>query len=59
MAHEIYGKYTDLQQPFGIDESWLDVTASCSIKGDGRAIADEISQRIKVELGIAVSIGVS
>lgn len=59
MAHEIYGEYTDLQQAFGIDESWLDVTSSCSIKGDGRAIADEISQRMKSELGIPVSIGVS
>lgn len=59
MAHEIYGEYTDLQQAFGIDESWLDVTASCSIKGDGRAIAEEISQRMKSELGITVSIGVS
>lgn len=59
MAHEIYGEYTDLQQAFGIDESWLDVTSSCSIKGDGRAIANEISQRMKSELGITVSIGVS
>lgn len=59
MAHEIYGEYTDLQQAFGIDESWLDVTESCSIKGDGRAIAEEISQRMKSELGITVSIGVS
>lgn len=33
MAHEIYGEYTDLQEPYGIDESWLDVTASASIKG--------------------------
>ena len=32
-ADEIYGEYTDLQEPYGIDESWLDVTASASIKG--------------------------
>lgn len=28
MAHEIYAEYTDLQEPYGIDESWLDVTDS-------------------------------
>ncbi len=59
MAQEIYSEYTDLQQAFGIDESWLDVTASCSIKGEGKSIADEIRQRMKKELGITVSIGVS
>ena len=59
MAHEIYGEYTDLQEPYGIDESWLDVTASASIKGDGYKIAHEISNRMKSELGITVSVGVS
>lgn len=59
MAHEIYADYTDLQEAFGIDESWLDVTASAGIKGDGRKIAEEIRQRVKRELGITVSIGVS
>ena len=37
------------------DESWLDVTASTSIKGDGMKIAKEISSRIKYELGVTVS----
>lgn len=59
MAHEIYGEYTDLQEAYGIDESWLDVTDSVSIKGDGYKIAREISNRMKSELGITVSIGVS
>ena len=59
MAHEIYGEYTDLQEPYGIDESWLDVTNSCSLKGDGLHIAQEISNRMKKELGITVSVGVS
>ena len=48
MAHEIYSEYTDLQEPYGIDESWLDVSASSSIKGDGYKIAEEISNRIAV-----------
>lgn len=59
IAHEIYGEYTDLQEAYGIDESWLDVTDSVSIKGDGEKIATEISNRMKSELGITVSIGVS
>ena len=59
MAHEIYGEYTDLQEPYGVDESWLDVTASSTIQGDGYRIAQEISNRMKSELGITVSIGVS
>jgi DNA polymerase-4 len=59
MAHEIYGEYTDLQEPYGIDESWLDVTESAGIKGDGYKIAKEISSRMKSELGITVSVGVS
>ena len=59
MAHEIYAEYTDLQEAYGIDESWLDVTDSVTIKGDGYSIAKEISNRMKSELGITVSIGVS
>lgn len=59
MAHEIYAEYTDLQEAYGIDESWLDVTDSATIKGDGYSIAKEISNRMKLELGITVSIGVS
>ncbi|MGO5550641.1 DNA polymerase IV [Lachnospiraceae bacterium LCP19S3_B12] len=59
MTHEIYGEYTDKQEPYGIDECWLDVTDSTAIKGDGYKVAQEISSRIKSELGITVSIGVS
>ena len=36
MAHEIYAEYTDRQEPYGIDECWLDVTRSSSLKGDGK-----------------------
>ena len=46
MAHEIYAEYTDRQEPYGIDECWLDVTGSNSLKGDGLLIAQEISRRM-------------
>ena len=52
MAHEIYADYTDKQEAYGIDESWLDVTESVNIKVDGYKIANEISRRMKSELGI-------
>ena len=58
-ANEIYSRYTDMIEPFGIDESWLDVTASEKIFGNGYEIAKKISSDIKRELGITVSIGVS
>ena len=59
MAQEIYAEYTDKREPYGIDESWLDVTDSVSLKGAGYHIAQEISSRMKKELGITVSVGVS
>lgn len=59
MAHEIYADYTDFQEQYGIDECWLDVTDSKIIKGNGLTIAKEISNRMKKELGVTVSIGVS
>ena len=58
-ANEIYARYTDMIEPFGIDESWLDVTASQRLFGTGFEIAQKISSDIKKELGITVSIGVS
>ena len=57
--NRIYGEYTDLVEPFGIDESWLDVTASKKLFGSGMEIAETIRQRIKTEIGLTVSIGVS
>ncbi|MBE6537035.1 MAG: DNA polymerase IV [Ruminococcaceae bacterium] len=57
-ANEIYARYTDMIEPFGIDESWLDVTAS-KFFGSGMEIAEKIRNDIKNELGITVSIGVS
>ncbi len=55
----IFYDYTDLVESFGIDESWLDVTGSRKLFGNGREIADSIRARVKNELGITVSIGVS
>lgn len=58
-VNDIYREYTDLIEPFGIDESWLDVTASLRLFGSGERIANEIRRRIREEIGITVSVGVS
>lgn len=59
LAAQIYSDYTDLVEAFGIDECWLDVTGSRLLFGDGEQIAECIRNRIKNELGLTVSIGVS
>lgn len=59
-VNAIYEQYTDLVEPFGIDESWLDVTGTLHLfGGDGRAMADRIRDHIRQELGLTVSVGVS
>lgn len=59
LAREIYLRYTDLVEPFGMDECWLDVSKSQSLFGSGLKIAEEIRKTVKEELGCTVSIGVS
>ncbi|MBR7117713.1 MAG: DNA polymerase IV [Clostridia bacterium] len=58
-VNAIYREYTDLVEPFGIDESWLDVTASTRLFGSGVEIAERIRERVRNEVGITVSVGVS
>ena len=55
----IYREYTDLVEPFGIDESWLDVTGSQKLFGSGENIANLLRERIRRETGLTVSVGVS
>ncbi len=59
LARHIYMQYTDQVEAFGMDECWLDVTGSRMLFGGGMEIAEEIRERIKEELGLTVSIGVS
>lgn len=55
----IYQDYTDQIEPFGIDESWLDVSGSVHLFESPIALAQEIMNRILVEVGLTVSIGIS
>ena len=55
----IYEGYTDLVERFSIDESFLDVTGSRHLFGSGKEIADELRRRIREEIGVTISVGVS
>lgn len=55
----IYARYTDRIEPFGLDESWLDITGISGLSGSGETVAQEIRRTIKKEIGVTVSIGVS
>ena len=60
LAGEIYRRYTDLVEPFGIDESWLDVTGTLHLFGnDPVALAHRLREDMKRELGLTISVGVS
>lgn len=59
LARNIYQRYTDQVEPYGMDECWLDVGGSRSVCGSGMEIAESIRQTVKEELGLTVSIGVS
>ena len=59
LLNEIYLRYTDMVEPFSVDESWLDVTGSQKLFGNGKQIADEIRETVKKELGLTLSAGVS
>ena len=59
LIREIYSEYTDKVEPYGLDECWLDVSGSTMLFGSGENIANEIRKRVKFELGVSVSVGVS
>lgn len=59
LTQSIYQRYTDMIEPFGMDECWLDVTGSQAMCGDAMTIAESIRRSVREELGLTVSIGVS
>ncbi|NLL34895.1 MAG: DNA polymerase IV [Clostridiales bacterium] len=59
LLREMFYEYSDLVEPFGLDEAWIDVTGSTGLFGGGYKIAEQIRRRVKDELGITVSVGVA
>ena len=57
-ARAIYADFTDRQEPFGLDESWLDITG-CHAWKDGYLAAQEVRRQVRRETGLTVSVGVS
>ncbi len=59
IVKDIYAQYTDLIEPFGMDECWLDVSGSTILFGEGEKIANDIRNHIRRETGLTISVGVS
>lgn len=60
IINEIYRKYTDRVEPFGIDESWLDVTGTWQLFAESpAALADRLRAEVKAATGLTISVGVS
>ena len=60
LTRTLYGEYSPQVEPFGLDEAWVEVTNTDSLAALGaQGVADEIRERVKDELGITVSVGVS
>ncbi len=58
-VRKIYERYTDLVESFGLDECWLDCSASVRLFGSGEEIARELRRVVREELGLTISVGVS
>ena len=60
IINAIYADYTDQVEPFGIDESWLDVTGSWKLFANSpKALADFLRARVRRETGLSISVGIS
>ena len=58
-VRQIYRRYTDAIEPFGMDECWIDLPFTQDVSGDGTHIAEEIRSSVRKETGLTVSVGVS
>jgi DNA polymerase-4 len=52
-------RFTPQVEPISIDEAFLDVTGSAALFGDGPAIARQIKEAVRAEVGLTVSVGVA
>lgn len=57
--HQIFREYTDLIEPLSLDEAFLDVTQCTDHQGSATLIAKAIKQRVKDDLNLICSAGVS
>lgn len=59
LAKAIYCDYTNQVEPYGMDKCWLDISSTKKLFGNPVDVANEIRERIKFELGLTISVGVS
>ncbi len=59
LARNVYERYTDQVEPYGMDECWLDITGTEALFGSPEKVANEIRETMKFELGLTISVGVS
>ena len=60
LVNAVYEQFTDQVEPASIDESYLDVTGSLPyFEVDAGTLADRVRQKIREEIGITISVGVS
>jgi len=60
LVNEIYREYTEYVEPASIDESYLDLTGAPAFYGmTPRELADTLRERVRTELGLTISVGVS
>lgn len=59
LARNIYCRYTDRVEPYGMDECWLDISGTKKLFGSPEKVANEIRETVKFELGLTISVGVS
>jgi DNA polymerase-4 len=56
---EIFYEYTDLVEPLSLDEAFLDVTENKKNHPSATLLAQEIRERIRLEVGLNASAGIS
>jgi len=59
MSRELYSQYSSEVIPFGLDEAWIDLTGRVDSIATGARMANDIRERVKSEMGLTVSVGVS
>ena len=59
LARNVYQRYTDQVEPYGMDECWLDISGTDYTFGSPEKVANDIRETIKFELGLTISVGVS
>ena len=59
IVRRIYARYSEVIEPFGMDECWISIPYGKGVAKNGMEVAEEIRHTVFEETGLTVSIGVS